>query len=378
MATPSDSVRLGYRPALDGIRGIAVLLVVWFHASLNFGGPVGALQRRWVQGGWAGVELFFVLSGFLITTLLLEEWDRRGDVSLGAFYRRRAMRLLPALAVLLLVALAYTQLVEQPRGAQLNGVVSAALYQADWADVQKVDLAALGHTWTLSVEGQFYLLWPPVLLLLVDRLRPSRVMLATLGLALAFAADRAVVWLRTGELLRTVHGLDAQADTLLLGALIGMAFHWRLLDRAPRLAGALRYAFVPAFALFMVASWLAVPENLFWVIGVLGLCSALMVLAAVELPVAGARRLLVQRDLVWLGQISYSLYLWHVPVMRLIPPGTVPEELLVLVRVALSFALALLSYHLVERPVSRLRHRPTNEKIDEMPRLARAENVRTA
>lgn len=334
-----------------------MLLVVAFHASLNFGGPVGNLQRRWVQGGWAGVELFFVLSGFLITTLLLEERDRRGEVALGAFYRRRAMRLLPALSVLLLVALAYTQLVEQPRGAQLGGIVAAALYQADWADVQKIDLGALEHTWTLSVEGQFYLVWPPLLLLLADRLRPTRAFLAALGLALAFATVRTGIWLATGDAGRTTRGFDTQADALLMGALAGMAFHWRLLDRVPRLARSLPYLFVPALALFMAASWLAVPENLFWVIGLLGLCSGVIVLAAVELPTAGARRLLAQRDLVWLGQVSYSLYLWHVPVMRLIPPGTVAEELLVLVRVALSFVLAVLSYQLVERPISRLRHR---------------------
>lgn len=349
-------MRLGYRPELDGVRGIAILLVLAFHATLQVGGPIANLQRSWVQGGWAGVELFFVLSGFLITTLLLEERDERGEVALGAFYRRRVMRLVPALAALLVAVVAYRLLVDEDR-RQIGGALAAAFYVSNWANIGQVDMGLIEHTWTLAVEGQFYAVWPPLLLLMLERLRPSRVVAVTAGLALLSAGLRVAVWHWTGDWVRTARGTDTQADTLLLGALVGMAFHWRLTERVPRLRRALPYLFVSAFGLFLVASWSAAHWKLYWVVGVLAVCSAVIVLAAVEVPGSRPVRLLGQRDLVWLGQISYSLYLWHVPVVLLIPAEAVADELVVVLRVALSFGLALLSYHAIERPVSRLRHR---------------------
>jgi peptidoglycan/LPS O-acetylase OafA/YrhL len=154
-------MRLGYVPALDGLRGLAVLLVLVAHF-------VGIL------GGSLGVDLFFCLSGFLITTLLLEEFDHSGRVSLRTFYVRRARRLLPALVVLLVVCLAASTIEghRQFAVAAMTGLYTGNIVQAFWQPVS-VAGSGLAHLWTLAEEEQFYLLWPVMLVAIAARRRPA-------------------------------------------------------------------------------------------------------------------------------------------------------------------------------------------------------------
>ena len=145
----SEPFRLGYRRWLDGLRGVAILLVLAYH----FG---------FISGGWIGVDIFFVLSGFLITTVLAEEWRDRGSFSLPRFYLRRALRLFPAFAVLLTMCAAAIPFLSGPteRTEALQKLAVAACYVANWPMLHNVNLTWIGHSWSLSVEEQFYLLWP--------------------------------------------------------------------------------------------------------------------------------------------------------------------------------------------------------------------------
>ena len=168
---------LGYRRALDGLRGIAVLAVMSVHAGFNS------------RGGLIGVEIFFVLSGFLISCLLIEEWDQSNDISLKQFYLRRGLRLFPALVAMLLVVsgyywLNYSKAIAWP--VTRDGLI-ALFYSTNWVRSFGLNGASLfGHTWTLSIEEQFYILWPLILLLLLRRAssRTSMLCWVSLGIVL--------------------------------------------------------------------------------------------------------------------------------------------------------------------------------------------------
>ena len=206
------------------MRAVAVLAVMLFHGTLVESSPLE------IKGGFFGVDVFFVLSGFLITTLLVEEWQRGGRIGLGAFYARRALRLLPALAVVIVAVLVYAQ-VDLDSGIAHSVRIEAlwtALYGLNWYFVVEhnplLTLLHLGHAWSLSIEEQFYLVWPPVLLLLLR----ARVAARTLvGIALGGAAVSAVVMVVVaprGEagLFHALYGTDTRAQGLLLGAALGL------------------------------------------------------------------------------------------------------------------------------------------------------------
>jgi peptidoglycan/LPS O-acetylase OafA/YrhL len=193
-ATPG-SFTLGHRRSLDGIRGLAIILVVLSHAA-----------PRALGGGFVGVDLFFVLSGFLISSLLLEENGEAGRVSLKAFYARRALRLLPALGVMLLSTVVLSSIVEPPwKAAEFRtSVVMTLCYVANWYSVaREYPSPDLAHTWSLSVEEQFDIVWP-VLLILMLRLnatKSARIGMVTAAI-LAVAAYRAFLWTTSGSWVR--------------------------------------------------------------------------------------------------------------------------------------------------------------------------------
>ena len=166
----SENFVLGYRPALDGLRGVAILAVLAVHTSHLFGWSM-------LKGGSIGVDIFFVLSGFLITSILLNEWNNKGSISLRKFYLRRCLRLVPALLLLVVVVhLTANFLLSPEEAAQTRFATPFALvYATDFviAFAPNIQLGALKHTWSLAMEEQFYLLWPPLLILLL-KLEPRR------------------------------------------------------------------------------------------------------------------------------------------------------------------------------------------------------------
>ena len=333
---------LGHRPELDGLRAIAVLVVALFHTKLGV-----------ARGGWVGVDVFFVLSGFLITTLLLEERGARGRVDLRAFYARRALRLLPALAVLL-ACLAVLVAVGAAGSASLGGAPWVIGYVANWAFALEEPFSPLVHLWSLSVEEQFYVVWPLMLLGLV-RLAPSaRRQLAVVGAVTVtvMVARTVLVLTDTVSTRRAYFGSDLRADALLLGCLLGIAHHtgWTV-----SMAAHLRRLAWPAVAVLAVAV-VAAPSP-FDEIGPLAyvpvdVASFVVIGAVVALPQRWAA--LSWPPLVRVGVLSYGVYLWHLPLMFVFAMAPLTR---LLVAIPASIAIAAISHRVVEAPALRWKRR---------------------
>jgi peptidoglycan/LPS O-acetylase OafA/YrhL len=323
--------RLGYVPALDGLRGIAIALVVAFHYTREpFGGPYG-------------VDLFFVLSGFLITTLLLEERAATGRIRLGSFYVRRARRLIPALGVLLFCYIIYNGFLGR------NALATVAEYGLYFGNVyfvvgHHVDNTGLGHLWSLAEEEQFYLVWP-LLLLVIARAKRPVYWIAVLVIALV--AYRSVLILNGAGMTRMYRAPDTHSEGLVLGA--GLAFLRQQGFRAREWAGKLGIV-------------LTVPPVIagVWYVGlpVFEFGAVLLVAAAVS-NTEIAKGLSV-RPLVWLGGLSYSLYLWHSTILWAFGWG---NQLFAL---PVAFACAWLSYTFVERPFRGRRAKPAVDAAESL------------
>jgi peptidoglycan/LPS O-acetylase OafA/YrhL len=314
------AVDLGYRPALDGVRAVAILLVVTFHAT------------AWPFGGPYGVDLFFVLSGFLITTLLLEERERDGSISLRAFYARRARRLLPAVTAMLAAYLLYGAI----RGENLLGDVAGyGLYVGNiYYVIQHYhDQTGLGHLWSLAEEEQFYVLWPAALILITRARRPMRWVLALLAAA---AAYRVGMIAHGAPMDRMYRAPDTHAEPLFVGA--ALAFVRRAGYVGREWHGKLGVSLLGPCVI--LGNW----KLLLPAIEVGAACIVLAAVSDTELA-----RILSARWLVWLGKRSYSLYVWHFPILwafgRYGSPFCVAAALIV----------APLSYWYVEQPFRRRR-----------------------
>jgi peptidoglycan/LPS O-acetylase OafA/YrhL len=369
LVAPSGSTRgdgqTGHLPALDGLRGIAILGVLLFHA-----GHLG--------GGFLGVDLFFALSGYLITDLLLREVRVSGTVSLAAFWGRRVRRLLPALAVLLAgVTLLTWALGDADRWR-------SALSDGPWVQANLVNWHLLGesagywegfgagrvfgHLWSIAVEEQFYLVWPVVVLLVARRVvrggreersgRPRRTESWVAGIAvLVSLASLALMLLLVdpADTTRVYTGTDTRAFSLMLGALVATGPARRVLERlVGRCAGAVLVLLVAALAaLWWVADGEASPWLFQGGLFAHSLIAALVVVLCVQAPGSMVARALAARPLRALGLVSYSLYLWHWPVFLLLSEerlGLTGWSRTVLV-CAVSVALAALSTAFVENPV---------------------------
>jgi peptidoglycan/LPS O-acetylase OafA/YrhL len=354
--------------ALDGIRGIAVTLVVLVHS----GNALWPAARAWLcRGGALGVHLFFVLSGFLITTVLLDEADRRGRIDLRAFAGRRARRLVPALVVLL-GALAVLAAI-RPR-LPLRIVASSAVYvlsfTANWQinghDLPLVERVAghgglpveVLHTWSLAIEVQFYVLWATALWFAVRRgwsLR--RIAALTAAVVAGIVVARIVAYERGTDWLRLYFSTWSRLDAPLIGALAALALRAGWLARRTR---ALTVAGVAGLAAFVAVAFLtdwslpALPLGLY---SGLAVCGAAAVAAVVVSPGTAVARGLSWRPLVLLGTISYSLYLWHYPIFWTIErrDPAWPGPLRLVLGVGLALAAATASYVLVERRFLRCR-----------------------
>jgi peptidoglycan/LPS O-acetylase OafA/YrhL len=326
--------RLGYVPALDGLRGIAILLVVCFH---YFGIP---------PGGLVGVDLFFVLSGFLITTLLLEERAVRGRISLRGFYERRARRLLPALAAMLAVYL----IVCAARGHDaLRSVALGGLYLGNVAQGWGLMPlhGALVPLWSLAQEEQYYLIWPLLLLLLLRSKRPLRAVAALLVVALLYKV--ALTLATHPSWPRLNFGPDTHADGLLFGSLLAFVRVSRPLQ-AREWCGKIGIATLAAGALLgrTTVGWVAYGLPVFEI--------GLVFLVAAAISETELARALRQRQLVGLGKISYSVYLWHAPVwFGLSAVLYLPRTEFGLVALPLTLVVSLASYHFVETPFRKRR-----------------------
>jgi peptidoglycan/LPS O-acetylase OafA/YrhL len=340
--------------SLDGLRAFAVLAVMGLHAGL----PVA-------KGGGIGVDLFFVLSGYLITSLLLQEWDATGAISLRRFYLRRALRLLPALFVVLGLCAAYAYFRETDTDAAntYHLILYAVLYCANWARAfHWAGDAMLGHMWSLSIEEQFYFVWPLLLIgLLRARIsRPAILVLLLLGVC-TVALYRGMIWHGPDSFARTYNGLDTRADSLLVGCAVALIASLNWLPSRTRALWLTRLGALACTGILVYITVFSINVETFLRLGVatvIAIAVAVILITLLSRPPVLVDRLLSLPVLVWVGRISYSLYLWHFPVFHMLgwPTGMSPWTIQLL-RFSVSFAAAIGSYYLIERPFLRLKNK---------------------
>jgi peptidoglycan/LPS O-acetylase OafA/YrhL len=320
-----------------------------------------------MPGGFLGVDVFFVISGYLITSLLLREFRRGGHVRLGRFWLRRARRLLPAVGVLIAVTMVLAAIFEPDRIDQLRGDAIASLaYFANWhfvfAEVSYFDRfqrpSLFTHLWSLSVEEQFYLFWPLLFAAGMKLLGRTRLLLGVLVGALASVALAWLLFDPGGDASRVYYGTDTHAVGLLAG--VALALIWSPVELRRRQGGPLLGPLLDAVGVlalaYLVLSFLRVHDYdlALWHGGYLWLALATaLLLAALAHPAARLGGLLGQAPLLWLGLRSYSFYLWHYPVLMLTRPGvdvSLPRGVLIPLQLLLVLGLADLSYRFVELP----------------------------
>jgi peptidoglycan/LPS O-acetylase OafA/YrhL len=355
VSRPQDS-RFPYLPGIDALRALAVLAVFFYHSGVD-----------WMPGGFLGVDVFFVISGYLITSLLLREFRRGGHVRLGRFWLRRARRLLPAVGVLIAVTMILAAIVEPDRIAELRGDAIASLaYFANWHFVlghqsyfegfQRPSLFT--HLWSLSVEEQFYLFWPLAFAAGMKLFGRNRLLIGVLAGALASVALAWLLFDPGSDASRVYYGTDTHAVGLLGG--VALALVWSPIELRRRRTGPLVGPILDVVGVlalaYIVLSFIHVHDYdlALWHGGYLwlALVTALL-LAVLAHPAARLGALLGQAPVLWLGLRSYSFYLWHYPVLMLTRPGvdvSLPRGILIPLQLALVLALADLSYRFVELP----------------------------
>ena len=380
---PAYPPRLGYIPALDGLRALAVIAVLLYHAD-----------QGWIPGGFLGVDVFFVISGYLITCLLLSDWQQHGGVGLKRFWYRRARRLLPALFTMLFVVSLYAILFLPDVLDQLRGEVMAALfYVENWFLIFR-DLSyfqgagrppLLQHVWSLAVEEQFYLFWPLILVLVLSVWGKSRRALLVgvlIGVAVS-TIEMAVLYHPYQDSSRVYYGTDTRVAALLLGAALAFVWApWRLVGKTGRRAGMVLdiVAVFSGFVLF----WMFLNVQYFdtWLYRggflVAAIVSVLLIAATVHPASRFVPWLLGFGVFRWIGVRSYGIYLWHWPIYMVTRPHSdisLTGLPLLILRLTLTFAAAAVSYKYVEEPI---RHGALERRYAQFQRAPAATRRRLA
>jgi peptidoglycan/LPS O-acetylase OafA/YrhL len=345
--------KLAYTPALDGLRGIAIIAVMLFHA-----------ESLWFKGGFIGVDIFFVLSGFLITSILIQEFDEAGTINLKNFYMRRILRLAPALLLLLVVYCLIIFFLKKDNA--INYYIDALIslfYLSNWArafDCHPPDL--LGHTWSLSIEEQFYILWSIVLLMLL-RLKKSRWLVLLFAFMIAIGAwlFRCYLAMNEAPVQRLYNGLDTRADGLMAGCTLGILLSSSLLSESLRQALCKWFPYCSFCAIALLfffiykSDWRDLKMYYFYFIVI----EVLVVFIILDIAINKnglLGKILSSKGLVWVGSISYGLYLWHYPIYRALFVLGFKQEIVALIGTLLTFLVAACSYYYLEKPIRKFRN----------------------
>ncbi|WP_372011292.1 acyltransferase family protein [Paenibacillus chitinolyticus] len=357
-----------YMPGLDGLRAISVLAVIAYHFNL-----------KWAKGGLLGVEVFFVLSGYLITDQLLWELKTQRKISFLHFWIRRIRRLLPAMVSMLLVVALGLILIDPSRMQTLRGdFLSSVFYVNNWYLIfHQVSYfesfgppSPIGHLWSLSIEEQFYVVWPLLLFFLVRLLgRRGRLAVCILLGAAVSAIAMALLYVPGTDPSRVYYGTDTRAFAILIGAALAVVWpSWRLTDRISSGARLLLDVLgaVAMLILFIMMNRTNEYDSSLYPVGFLFLSVVTAVIIAVLVhPASQLGPILAAKPLRWIGKRSYSLYIWHYPVIILSSPAAnvgEPGFVDILLQLTLIFMLSALSYRFVEEPIRRGRSWWTRSK----------------
>jgi peptidoglycan/LPS O-acetylase OafA/YrhL len=370
-ASEAPHRRLSYLPALDGVRAFAVIAVMMYHGGLSF-----------TTGGFLGVDTFFVLSGFLITSLLVGEWRQTLTIKLSAFWARRARRLLPALFLMMLfVALLVGVIVPSGTYPSLRlDALSTLFYVSNWHFIlignnyfnETAPQSPLIHTWSLAVEEQFYLIWPLVVLTILHFTKNLRLLLTVCcTAAVASAIWMYVLFQPRGSNSRLYYGTDTRSQCLFIGAALAVALimagqkgqaagklrtgeFWRPSSGPVRSLCAFLGVVGAAMAILMWATTSTTSsfpyQGGFFL---MGLATAGVILAIIGAPRTMIPRFLSLPPIRYIGRISYGLYIWHWPLFICFDASRTGLNgyPLFVVRVAITFAVSAFSYHMIERPI---------------------------
>jgi peptidoglycan/LPS O-acetylase OafA/YrhL len=341
-----------YWASLDGVRGLFMLTIFLYHADTTL-----------VPGAGISVDAFFVMSAFLITVLLVREHERTGRIDLVGFYRRRVLRLFPAMLVVVPVAaVAAYALIPERRSDVLPSVLSVLFYFANFRAASEHGMAVFLPTWSLSTEEQFYVVWSSLLLLVFAlRVRP-RALVATVGVLCVLAAGWLQVAYEQGTPLRELsYRPDLRVIGILIGTLVGLVHAFELVDdRARPFVRSVAVAGT-AFVAYYLFRPLTLPKDTIVTLAIVAACVVFgaLVLQQVRWPLAPYSWVLDSRVLVWVGRRSYVLYLLHVPVIRCMTAlvGVRSPTFRIVVDGAIVLALAWVVHEYVEKPALRLKER---------------------
>ena len=350
-----------YIPALDGLRALAVIAVVIYHMNATA-----------LQSGLLGVTIFFVLSGYLITGLLIREWSTTKKINLPQFWLRRVRRLFPAIVFVLLGTIVLTGVFAPDMLTKLrNDIVAALLFFTNWwyifQDVSYFEAmgapSPVTHFWSLAIEEQFYLIWPPLLLLLFSkRVKKRHIQLGLLVAAIASAAAMAILYSPQADPSRVYYGTDTRAFSLLIGAFLAFEFpparvngHGRqgFTARDRKIALGVGSAALAGILVMMVAVNGYSPFLYYGGIALLSLLAGALIITLADgrSPLA---RFFALRPLVWIGKLSYSIYLWHYPLLLLMNPRNFTGEtpwFAYMGQALVILAVSAISYYVVETPL---------------------------
>jgi peptidoglycan/LPS O-acetylase OafA/YrhL len=340
--------QLGHRPELNGLRALAVLSVMICHAD-----------EKLLRAGFIGVDFFFVISGFLITALLVEEFDTMKRISLKRFYMRRILRLAPALLVMLAVyCIATIFLYDWQRTYRNWGdALIVLLYAANWAGALAIHAPThLGHAWSLSIEEQFYALWPPLLWLMLRTFRSRWLVAASAAaVALGVLAWRNYMFLAGAADGRIYNGTDTRADALMVGCFFGILLASNLIPREVRGAATYIFSVVGLIGLALLLALTAgptwnAPIMFQWLYFGIALLTAVVILDCFMNPASVVKRVMAFKPLVWIGTVSYGLYLWHYPIFTILRDFRFTTVQILVLGNAMTFAIVTASYYLLEKP----------------------------
>ncbi|MGE3039228.1 acyltransferase family protein [Staphylococcus aureus] len=344
-----------YLPGLDGLRAFAVIGIIIYH-----------LNAQWLSGGFLGVDTFFVISGYLITSLLISEYYRTQKIDLLEFWKRRLKRLIPAVLFLICVVLTFTLIFKPELIIQMKrDAIAAIFYVSNWWYIsQNVDyfnqfaIEPLKHLWSLAIEEQFYLLFPLVITFLLHRFKPRNIIQTLFIVSLISLGLMIVIHFITGDNSRVYFGTDTRLQTLLLGCIL--AFIWPPFalkkDISRKIVVSLDIIGISGFAVLMTLFFIVGDQDQWIYNGGFYIISfaTLFIIAIAVHPSSLFAKFLSMKPLLIIGKRSYSLYLWHYPIIVFVNSYYVQGQIPVyvyIIEILLTALMAEISYRFIETPI---------------------------